>query len=29
MKTMQAGSHPELGRTADKLNLVPDTPRRS
>src|SRR3954471_20597180 len=29
MKKMQAGSLPELGRMADKLKLVSDTPRRS
>jgi len=29
MQKMQAGSLPELGRMADKLNLVPDTPQRS
>jgi FixJ family two-component response regulator len=29
MQKMQAGSLPELGRMADKLKLVPDTPRRS
>jgi FixJ family two-component response regulator len=29
MQKMQAGSLPELGRIADKLKLVPDTPRRS
>ena len=29
MRKMQAGSLPELGRMADKLNLVPDTPQRS
>ena len=29
MKKMQAGSLPELGRMADKLKLVPDTPQRS
>src|SRR5262249_55212694 len=29
MHKMQAGSLPELGRMADKLKLVPDTPRRS
>ena len=29
MQKMQAGSLPELGRMADKLNLVPDTLRRS
>ena len=29
MQKMQAGSLPELGRMADKLKLVPDTPQRS
>jgi FixJ family two-component response regulator len=29
MQKMEAGSLPELGRTADKLKLVPDTPQRS
>src|ERR1700754_697245 len=29
MQKMQAGSLPELGRMADKLKLVPDTPRGS
>jgi len=29
MQKMQAGSLPELGRMADKLKLVPDTPHRS
>jgi FixJ family two-component response regulator len=29
MQKMQAGSLPELGRMADKLRLVPDTPQRS
>jgi FixJ family two-component response regulator len=28
MQKMEAGSLPELGRTADKLKLVPDTPQR-
>jgi FixJ family two-component response regulator len=29
MQKMKAGSLPELGRMADKLKLVPDTPQRS
>jgi len=29
MQKMQAGSLPELGRMANKLKLVPDTPQRS
>ena len=29
MQKMQAGSLPELGRMADKLKLMPDTPQRS
>jgi len=29
MQKMQAGSLPELGRMADKLKLVPETPQRS
>ena len=29
MQKMEAGSLPELGRMAHKLNLVPDTPQRS
>src|SRR5262249_8618687 len=29
MQKMQAGSVSDLGRMADKLKLVPDTPRRS
>jgi FixJ family two-component response regulator len=29
MQKMRAGSLPELGRMADKLKLVPDTPQRS
>src|SRR5207237_6983467 len=29
MHKMRAGSLPELGRMADKLKLVPDTPQRS
>jgi len=29
MQKMQAGSLPELGRMADKLKLMPDTPHRS
>ncbi len=29
MQKMKAGSLPELGRMADKLNLVPDKPQRS
>src|SRR6266852_3686491 len=29
MQKMKAGSLPELGRIADKLNLVPDKPQRS
>jgi len=29
MQKKQAGSHPELGRMADRLKLEPDTPQRS
>jgi FixJ family two-component response regulator len=29
MRKMKASSLPELGRTADKLKLVPDKPQRS
>jgi FixJ family two-component response regulator len=29
MQKMKAGSLPELGRMADKLKLVPDTPQHS
>jgi hypothetical protein len=29
MQKMRAGSLPELGRMADKLKLVPNTPQRA